>query len=77
MRDLDRLHNGVKNPRGSDMNIPISDYPGRLVALFQERNADTSDVINAYREKKKLTLPLEELIAIAGQIAIAAIRNAG
>ena len=78
VHDLDRLHNGVKNPRGSDMNIPISDYPGRLVALFQERNADvTSDVINAYREKKKLTLPLEELIATAGQIAIAAIRNAG
>jgi hypothetical protein len=78
VHDLDRLHNRVKNPRGSDMHTPISDYPGQLVALFQERNLDvTSDVINAYREKRKLRLPVDELIAAAAQIATAAIRSAG
>lgn len=78
VHDLDRLHNRVQLPRASDMHTPISDYPGLLVSLFQERNLDvTSDVINAYREKKKLRLPVDELIAAAAQIATAAIRSAG
>jgi hypothetical protein len=78
VQDLDRLHNRVQLPRASDMHTPIADYPGLLVSLFQERNVDvTSDVINAYREKKKLKLPLDELIAAAAQIATAAIRGAG
>ena len=76
--DLDRLHNRVQNPRGSDMHTPIADYPGLLVALFHERNLDvTSDVINAYRDKKKLRLPVDELIGAAAQIATAAIKSAG
>lgn len=76
--DLDRLNNRIKNPRTSDLYTPIADYPGRLVALFQERSSDvTSDVINAYREKKKLKLPVGELVAAAAQIAIEAIKRAG
>jgi hypothetical protein len=60
------------------MHTPISDYPGQLVALFHERNLDvTSDVVNAYREKKKLRLPVDELIAAAAQIVTAAMRSAG
>jgi hypothetical protein len=78
VHDLDRLHNRIQNPCGSDMHTPISDYPGQLVALFHERNLDvTSDVVNAYREKKKLRLPVDELIAAAAQIATAAMRSAG
>jgi hypothetical protein len=78
VHDLDRLHNRIQNPRGSDMHTPISDYPGQLVALFHERNLDvTSDVVNAYREKKKLRLPVDELIAAAAQIVTAAMRSAG
>jgi hypothetical protein len=76
--DLDRLHNRIKNPRGSDLYTPIADYPGRLLALFQEQRADvTSDIIDAYREKKKLKVPTEKLVEAASQIAMAAIRGAG
>jgi hypothetical protein len=78
VRELDRLHNRIKNLRTSDLYSPIADYPGRLLALFQERDSDvTSDVINAYREKKKLKLPVNEIVAAAAQIAIEAIRRAG
>ena len=76
--DLDRLHNRIKNPRGSDLYTPIADYPGRLRALFQQQSVDvTSDIINAYREKKKLKVPTDKLVEAASQIAVAAIRGAG
>jgi hypothetical protein len=76
--DLLRLHNRMKNPRESSLYTPVSEYPGRLLALFQERNLDvTSDIINAYREKKKLKLPTDKLIEAASQLVVAAIRSAG
>jgi hypothetical protein len=75
---LDRLHNGLKNAKGSTWYVPIAEYPGRLVALFQERNLDvTFDVIDAYRGRKKMKIPTEKLIEAASQIAVAAIRGAG
>jgi hypothetical protein len=76
--DVRRLHNRIKNPRGSSLYTPIADYPGRLAALFQERSTDvTSDIIDAYREKKKMKIPTDRLIEAASQIAVAAIRGAG
>ena len=76
--EFDRLHNGIKNPKGATWHVPIAEYPGRLVALFRERNLDvTSDVIEAYRGRKKLKIPTEKLIEAASQIAVAAIRTAG
>jgi hypothetical protein len=76
--DLRRLHNRVKNPRNSNLYTPIADYPGRLVALFQERSLDvTSNIIDAYRAQRKLKLPLDKVIEAASQIVVAAIRAAG
>jgi hypothetical protein len=76
--ELHRLHNRIKNPRGSDLHTPVADYPARLLALFQEQSTDvTSDIIDVYREKKRLKVPTEKLIEAASQIAIAAIRGAG
>jgi len=77
-QDLHRLHNRIRNPTDSNLYTPIADYPGRLRALFQAQSLDvTSDIINAYREKKNLKLPTDRLVEAASQIAVAAIRGAG
>jgi hypothetical protein len=44
VRDLNRLHNRIKNPKGSALFTPIADYPGRLAALFQERSIAASQI---------------------------------
>ena len=73
--DLNRLFDGIKRNTDKRFYIPISDYPVRLVALFQESREDvTSSIVNAYQEKKSLKLPLDKLIDAVTVVAAAAIK---
>jgi hypothetical protein len=73
--DLFRLYDGIKRGADKRVAIPTGDYPGRLIALFQESREDvTSSIVNAYQEKKPLKLPLDKLIEAASAVAAAAIK---
>ena len=79
MDHFNYLHTNLRSPgRDGARFVPIVDYPGRLTALFREAGEDvTSRVIDAYRTKKKLNLPVKDLVEAASQVLIAALRWPG
>ena len=76
---LNELHWNVRFlNRDSGRFIPIADYPGRLVALFRECGTDvTSNVIDAYQAKKKLKIPVDQIVDAASKMAIELMKMAG
>jgi hypothetical protein len=73
---LARLHQHLDFPKDAPHKVSIQDYPGRLDALFRATGADiTTSLIAAYRDKKRLNLPKEELVSGLFALAVAGVKS--
>jgi hypothetical protein len=75
---LSLLNRGIAYPNGHSRHVPLSDYPGRLAAIFRSQARDiTSDILNVYAEKKKLKLPSKETIKAVADVVVQGLKLAG
>jgi hypothetical protein len=73
-----RLHQHLDFPKDAPHRVTIQDYPGRLDALFRAAGSDiTTSLVAAYREKKPLNLPKDELVKGLFSLVAVGIRSLG